>query len=47
LFEVTEIPPADPGEPLIHITFHVDAQGAFSITARDVGADRDLPVLRH
>jgi molecular chaperone DnaK len=46
VFEVTDIPPASPGEPLIQVTFHVDAQGAFSITARDAGAGRDLPVLR-
>lgn len=46
LYEVTEIPAADPGEPLIHVTFHVDAQGAFSLAATDAGTGRDLPVLR-
>jgi molecular chaperone DnaK len=46
VFQVTEIPPAGPGEPLIYVTFHVDAQGALSITARDDGTERDLPVLR-
>jgi len=46
LFDVTEIPPAGPGEPLIYVTFHVDAQGPLSITPRDHGTGRDLPVLR-
>ena len=46
LFDVTEVPPASPGEPLIYVTFHVDAQGELSITARDQGTGRDLPVLR-
>jgi molecular chaperone DnaK len=46
LFEVTEIPPANPGQPVIQVTFHVDADGAFSMTARDAGTGRDLPVLR-
>jgi len=46
VFQVTEIAPAGPGEPLIYVTFHVDAQGALSITARDDGTERDLPVLR-
>jgi molecular chaperone DnaK len=46
LFEVTEIPPAGPGEPLIEITFHVDAGGAFSIAARDAHTGQVLPVLR-
>ena len=46
MFQVTEIPPAGPGEPLIHVTFHVDAQGTLSITARDQGTGQDLPVLR-
>lgn len=46
VFEVTQIPPASPGEPLILVTFHVDAQGAFSITARDGRTDRELPVQR-
>jgi molecular chaperone DnaK len=45
-FDVTEIPPANPGEPLIYVTFRVDAQGELSITARDEGTGRDLPVLR-
>jgi hypothetical protein len=45
-FELAEIPPADPGEPQIEVTFHVDAQGTFSITARDAGTGRDVPVLR-
>jgi molecular chaperone DnaK len=45
LFEVTEIPPAGPREPMIYVTFHVNAQGALRITARD-GTGRDLPVLR-
>jgi molecular chaperone DnaK len=45
-FEVTEIPPANPGEPLIYVTFHVDAKGKLTITARDEGNDEDLPVLR-
>ena len=47
LFEVTEIPPAGPGEPQIEVTFHLDAQGKLSITARDVVADEKLPVWRH
>ena len=46
VFDVTEIPPAGPREPLIHVTFHVDAQGALGITARDELTGRDLPVLR-
>ena len=41
-----ETPPANPGEPQIHVTFHVDAQGKLTITARDEGSDEDLPVLR-
>src|ERR1700722_5369179 len=45
-FEVTEIPPANPREPLIYVTFQVDAQGELSITARDEGTGLDLPVLR-
>lgn len=45
-FEVTEIPPADPGKPVIHVTFHVDAHGALSITAKDADTGWDLPVLR-
>jgi molecular chaperone DnaK len=45
LFEVTQIPPGDPGEPQIEVTFHVDADGAFSMTATDARTDRDLPVL--
>lgn len=45
-FEVTEIPPAGRGEPLIEVTFHVDASGAFSMTARDARTGRDLPVLQ-
>jgi molecular chaperone DnaK len=46
LFEVTEIPPAGPGEPLIEVTFHVDAAGAFRLTARDADTGRDLTVLQ-
>jgi molecular chaperone DnaK len=46
VFEVTEIPPGDRGEPHIEVTFHVDAGGAFSMTARDARTGRDLPVLR-
>ena len=46
LFEVTEIPLASPGEPQIYVTFHVDARGELSITARDEVTGRDLPVLR-
>jgi molecular chaperone DnaK len=46
LFEVTEIPPAPPGQVKIEVTFHVDAQGAFSMTARNTGTGQDLPVLR-
>ncbi len=46
VFDVTQIPPAGPGEPLVYVTFHVDAQGALSITAKDNGTGRDLPVLR-
>jgi molecular chaperone DnaK (HSP70) len=46
LFELTEIPPGSRGEPQIEVTFHVDASGAFSITARDRRTGRDLPVLR-
>ena len=43
---MTEIAPAGPGEPLIEVTFHVDAHGELSVTARDAGADEELPVLR-
>jgi molecular chaperone DnaK (HSP70) len=46
LFEVAEIPPADPGEPLIEVTFRVDVGGAFSIVARDAHTGHDLPVLQ-
>jgi molecular chaperone DnaK len=46
LFEVTEIPPAAPGVPKIEITFHVDAGGVVSITARDAHTRQDLPVVR-
>jgi molecular chaperone DnaK len=46
VFDVTEIPPASPGEPLIYVTFHVDAQGELTITAMDQRTGRDLPVLR-
>jgi molecular chaperone DnaK len=45
LFEVTQIPPGGRGEPQIEVTFHVDASGAFTMTARDARAGRDLPVL--
>lgn len=45
LFEVTDILPAGPREPMIRVTFHVNAKGALRITARD-GTGRDLPVLR-
>ena len=34
------------GEPLVYVTFHVDAQGKLSITAQEDGTGRDLPVLR-
>jgi molecular chaperone DnaK len=44
LFEVIDIPPGGPGEPLIEVTFHVDAQGKLTITARDAAADERLPV---
>ena len=43
-FELAEIPPGGPGQPQIEVTFHVDASGAFTITARDGRAGRDLPV---
>ena len=43
-FELAEIPPGGAGEPQIEVTFHVDAIGAFSITARDARTGRDLPV---
>jgi molecular chaperone DnaK len=46
LFEVVEIPPAAPGIPQIEITFHVDASGAVSITARDAFTRQDLPVVQ-
>ena len=46
LFEVEEIPPGAPREPLIHVTFHVDAQEALRITATDAATGEDLPVLR-
>ena len=44
-FEVTEISPANPREPLMYVTFQVDAQGELSITAWDEGTGRALPVL--
>lgn len=47
LFEVMEIPPGDAREPVIEVTFHVDAQGALSLTAKDAGTGRELPVLRY
>lgn len=43
---VTGIPPGKPGMVVVQVTFHVDAQGAFSITATIAGTGRDLPVLR-
>jgi molecular chaperone DnaK len=46
VFELAELPPGGRGEPQIEVTFHVDASGAFSITARDGRAGRDLPVRR-
>ena len=46
VFDVTEIPPARPGEPVIYVTFHVDVQGALSITAKDNATGLDLPVRR-
>jgi molecular chaperone DnaK len=46
LFEVAEIPPAAPGVPQIEITFHVDAGGVVSITARDARTWQDLPVIQ-
>jgi hypothetical protein len=46
LFEVTEIPPAKPLERLILVTFHVDASGAFSMTARMKHTGQELPVLQ-
>jgi molecular chaperone DnaK len=46
LFEVTQIPPGGRGEPQIEVTFHVDADGAFSMTARDARTGQDLPVLQ-
>ncbi len=38
--------PAGPGEPLIEVTFHFDAGGAVSITARDEHTGQVLPVLQ-
>jgi hypothetical protein len=46
LFEVTEIPPAKPLERQIEVTFHVDASGAFSMTARMAQTGQELPVLQ-
>ena len=46
LFEVAQIPPGGRGQPQIEVTFHVDADGAFSMTARDARTGRDLPVLQ-
>jgi hypothetical protein len=46
LFEVTEIPPVKPLEGLILVTFHVDASGAFSMTARMAHTGQELPVLQ-
>jgi molecular chaperone DnaK (HSP70) len=43
-FELVGIPPGGPGELQIEVTFHVDACGAFSITARDARTGRELPV---
>jgi molecular chaperone DnaK (HSP70) len=34
------------GGPQIQVTFHVDASGAFSMTAMDARTGRDLPVLQ-
>lgn len=44
LFDVVQIPPGRAREPQVEVTFHVDASGAFSMTARDVRTGRDLPV---
>lgn len=46
VFDVTGIPPAGPGEPVIYVTFQVDAHGKLTITALDQRTGRDLPVLR-
>jgi molecular chaperone DnaK len=46
VFELAELPAGRRGEPQIEVTFHVDASGAFSITARDARTGRDLPVRR-
>jgi molecular chaperone DnaK len=46
LFDLTQIPPGRPGEPQIEVTFHVDASGAFTMTATDANTGLDLPVLR-
>jgi molecular chaperone DnaK len=45
-FEVTQLPPGRAGGPQIAVTFNVDADGAFSMTARDLYTGRDLPVLK-
>jgi molecular chaperone DnaK len=47
VFEVSEIPTSQPRQIVIEVTFCVDAQGAFSMTAKDRDTGRDLPVLRH
>jgi molecular chaperone DnaK len=46
VFELAGLPAGGRGEPQIEVTFHVDANGAFSITARDARTGRDLPVRR-
>ena len=45
VFDVTQIPPGGRGEPQIEVTFHVDASGTFTMTARDARTGQDLPVL--
>ncbi|GAA4581848.1 molecular chaperone DnaK [Planotetraspora phitsanulokensis] len=45
-YEVTGIVPAPRGLPQIEITFAVDADGVFSVSARDLGTGMPQPVTR-
>jgi len=46
VFEISGFPLGPPGAPQIEITFHVDANGALSVTANDLGSNLELAVRR-